>query len=391
MKTMTLGLAGLVLVGFLGGCGWQENPLEGKGDILKQAQPVNSGQEKPKADPSDIIFIDAPDSASFIEGKKDVISVEVHLSQPGFTNVDMTIDNMGDFRGASYDANSKKFEWAPPLGTVVDGLSAKLELSLHVTARNFQTGIVYTRDKKVLLIVQRSPQDPQVVSINFPSFSAKLREGGVYTFSVTAKDLDNSPNTQNGPDMAILPPQGDQISLAGFVKFKNRTGDATTHVYVYNFEMDLRGVELTNSSHSAGFVAQAISQFGRRSALVPMTQTIFTSLGSPLSTWSSTKIFKNNQVNMVPFIVYDAKGESMISLERNDNVPAGASIDCPQRLATGAMECTLTWTPSLDPVSLPKNGTISMVITSFNRDRSDTDVNKSTLQLSYQVIAGSNP
>ncbi len=384
-------ILGSFLVSCLVSCGFQQNPLDGKGEILKNARPGSGDVEKPTADPSDVIYIDAPDSVSFIEGKKDVIAVEVHLSRPGFTNVNMVIDNMADFRGASYDANSKKFEWAPPLGTVVDGLSSKFELSLQVIAKNPQTGVVYSRNKKVLLIVQRSPQDPQVLAINFPSFSNKLREGGVYNFTITAKDLDNSVDKTKGPEIAILPPTGNQISLAGFAKFKTRTFDVATSAYVFNFEMDLRNVELTNSSSPAGFIVQAISQFGRKSAGLPYNETLFTNLGTPLSTWSSAKILKNNQDNVVAFIIYDAKGESMISLDRNDNVPAGASIDCPQRLGAGAIECTLTWKPSLDPKNLPLSGNISMRVSSSNRDRSDTNVSQSTLQLNYQVVPGSNP
>ncbi len=393
MKTLVISLigAGLMNIG-LSGCGWQQNPLTGKGDILKEARPNSGAGEKPKGDSSDLIFIDAPDAVTFIEGKKEVLSVETHISQPGFTNVDLVIDNMSDFRGASYDGRTKKFEWAPPLGTVTDGLSTTLELSLHVTAKNPKTNIVYTRDKKVLFVIQRSPQDPQVIAINFPN-SAKLREGGVYPFSVTAKDLDTSSAATNskGPELAILNPTADQISLASFVKFKDRTVDAATHIFTSNYELDLRSLELTNSSHAAGFVVEAISQYGRRSALVPLTKTIYTNLSSPLSTWVDTKILKNNQANVIPFIVYDSKGESMISLDRNDNVPVGGSIDCPQRLATGALECTFTWTPALDPTKLPSNGTIRMLVTSMNRDRSDTDTNQSTIQLSYQVISGSKP
>ena len=394
MKTLVASFilgAGLTSVSLLG-CGWQQNPLDGKGNILKEARPNSGGGEKPKGDSSDLIYIDAPDAVTFIEGKKEALSVETHISQPGFTNVDLVIDNMSDFRGASYDGRSKKFEWAPPLGTVTNGLSINLELSLHVTAKNPKTSVVYTRDKKVLFVVQRSPQDPQVMAINFPS-SAKLREGGIYPFSVTAKDMDTSSAGSNatGPELAILSPAADQISLASFVKFKDRTGDATTHVYTSNYELDLRGVEVTNSSHAAGFVVEAFSEFGRRSALVPLTKTIYTNLSSPLSTWADTKILKNNQVNVVPFIVYDSKGESMISLDRNDNVPVGGSIDCQKRFASGAIECTFTWTPSLDPAKLPGNGTIRMVVTSSNRDTSDTDTNQSTLQLSYQVISGSKP
>ncbi len=393
MKNLVIGFIGVGLINVgLSGCGWQQNPLDGKGNILKEARPNTGGGEKPKGDSSDLIYIEAPDAVTFIEGKKETISVETHISQPGFTNVDLVIDNMSDFRGASYDGRLKKFEWAPPLGTVTDGLSINLELSLHVTARNPKTNIVYTRDKKVLFVVQRSPQDPQVMAINFPT-TTKIREGGVYPFSVTAKDMDSSSAGSNatGPELAILNPTVDQVSLASFVKFKGRTGDATTHIYTSNYELDLRGVELTNSSRAAGFVVEAISQFGRRSAMVPLAKTIYTNLSSPLSTWVDTKILKNNQVNVIPFIVYDSKGETMISLDRNDNVPVGGSIDCPQRLATGALECTFTWTPSMDPAKLPGNGTIKMVVTSFNRDRSDTDTNQSSLQLSYQVISGSKP
>ena len=392
MKTRRL-LAILILGGWFLGCGWQQNPLDGKGDILKDARPTGGSSEKPKGDSSDLIYIDAPDAVTFVEGKSEILSVETHISQPGFTNVDMVIDNMSDFRGASYDGRTKKFEWAPPLGTVTDGLSARLELNLHVTAKNPKTNIVYTRDKKIVFIVQRSPQDPQVMAINFPN-NSKIREGGVYPFSITSKDLDPQTTVGNnsGPDLAILPPSAaDQVSLAGFVKFKNRTTDSTTHVSTSNFELDLRSVELTNSSHSAGFGIQAISQFGRRSALLPWSQTVYTTLSSPFSTWSDTKILKNNQVNVVPFIIYDSKGESMISLDRNDNVPTSGSIDCLKRQATGSLECTFTWTPSIDPATLPNNGTIRMVVTSFNRDLTDTDKNQSTLQLSYQVISGSKP
>ena len=392
MKKITLLLAVLVSSGFLASCGWKENPLDGRGDILKQARPDGSGNEKPGGSDNAKTFVfDAPNAVNFVEGTKTELTLGVRSTEPGIKKIDLTIANMSDFPGASYDAPSKKFSWTPPFGTVANGASLQTELTLHASGLNTVTNIVNRQDQIVVLSIVKNGQDPLVKSVNFPAFSSKLREGGVYPFSVTVQDPDKLTDESKAPTVVILPPQGNLLSLGGFAHFKDRSRDAANFTYTYNYELNLVGVELTDSSKQAGFEVQAYSNFGKKSTTVPWSQTLYTKLATPSSTWLDTKMLKNNEKNVIPFIVYDPKGECLISLDRNDNVPTGGSVDCTQRLGTGSLECTLTYSPALPATSLPNYGLISMNLSTFNKDRSDTDVIKTTLKLNYQVVDGSKP
>jgi hypothetical protein len=383
----------LLCAGILAGCGFHENPMQDQPDIFKHAIPGSTGDQAPKAHSSDLISIIGPGAFSFIEGKSDKMEFVAKLNGDGLVITGLVAVNISDFPGAQFDGSTGVFEWAPPAGTTADDVQKVFQLTIRAFAKSttLPNGDYISRDLTVLVAVQKNPADPQVVSVDFPTFSnSKLREGDVYHFTVTAKDPDAGSDPNKGPMIVFLPSPSEKISLGDYVHYISMSGDVATHTYVYTYELNLTGVELTDSSQSVGFSVQAISRFGHRSAAVPWADRIYTNLWAPQATWTATKNIRFNEENSVEVLVYDSKGEGILSLDRVTGLPADASFDCPQRMATGAMECVFKWKPTGDPKTLPISGSFSLIVTSSNRDPQDSGyIRRSTLSLSYQVTTGS--
>lgn len=112
----------------------QQDPLRSYPESVRQGQPPQTKPEYEKPIPSDSIRIDAPDVMAFVEQETQVFKLGVRVLIDGYS-ASLSVKNLRNFVGASFNAQTGEFRWSPPRGWVSGQQSYSVsDLALEVVA-----------------------------------------------------------------------------------------------------------------------------------------------------------------------------------------------------------------------------------------------------------------
>lgn len=347
MKTQHL-LTSLVLAAALASAGcseWKQDPLAGREAAL------NNGSEKPeqpggKPTPSNAIMVDADNYFSCKEGRTDEMQISARILLPGYSH-SISIENLDEFPGATFDANTGKFKWTPARGTVI-GEEMTSEKILKVSVVASKPGApVLVGGKEIVIGIARAFTAPEVVTIR--ANKQKLREGESDTVTVTVRDADAVKEIESTwPTIQFTNVIGGK-SLVPFVSLIDTAWK--NNLIEYTMRVDLTDAELTKAVSDYSFGVKANSRFAQTSDEKRVDYSVMTSLTDAVTTWVAEQEGTPGKVIEYQFMVYDPKGEAAVTVTSFQNLPVGALASCTKVNASN-LSCTFLWkTDATTPVN----------------------------------------
>ncbi len=186
MKLLIVILAGMML---LSGCELEQNPIKGAPDTIVNGKPPEAQKPKPE-DPFDkeALQIDAPDSINGRVGSSLEFKVQGRVMVEGL-EFDLTIDNMGEFPDATYDAATGDFVWTPTKVKVGSANSVLLNLQATLVTRPSEKYPVRMVEKKTIpMTIANTYTQPIINSVTKPT--GKIVVGSTYKFLFAIEDID---------------------------------------------------------------------------------------------------------------------------------------------------------------------------------------------------------
>ncbi len=366
----------------LGACGTDQDPLARR---TKELRDADKPGEKPDRTPIDSrnMVIDTPNLVTFVEGKADDFTVGVRVLIPGYDLVDVVVDNMADFEGATFDPVSGMFAWTPPLGTVIEGFDReiKLNFTVQVTSSDNNKNGVMTKTQSVIVRIDKKPFVPVVSIVKAPSEA--VREMDRVEFVISVSDEDRTGPSGRAPRLVFMETSSAAISIGQVMRVSAPSYNAVKGTWLFNCSAYLRG-EYTPGQSTIGFDVEAISAFGRISLPVGYTNTIYTSLKVPLYTWGKVGPLASGEKVVIPFVVYNPQGEGLLTLDlKSVAIPDGSSLQCTAGNQTSVLNCKFTVTPVGLPDRITDSKIFFTVITKNVAASRDTLVIKSNISLTY--------
>lgn len=382
----------LVTSAFLS-CGpnmFEQDPLTGYSNDIKNAKPT---VEKPRLqDPlkSEAVRVIGSEILSFKEGRLDKYAFKVNILLPDYEG-ELFIDNMDLFPGSTFDAKTGEFVWTPQRGTVTQPLYQELELVVVAVAKKINNAddVIHTNTRKIPVIVYRQTSQPSIARVE--RTENVIREGGSALVSVTIKDDDGGLDPESSPELIILP-GANGTNLAPFVTVQNIKADIGKKEWKYDLRINLFNTEITDSVIRGDFSVKAANRFGQPSAESKIEYTIYTKLSSLEVIWDQQYDMIPGQTNSVPFMVYDPKGEGVLSQLSQLTLPSGAQIKCAQPRSS-VLNCQLIWNPPFN--RSPQAYNWSFVAESKNKATADkvvvTQKHNFAVRVAYKEFNTPNP
>ncbi len=363
MKRMNLSLlfSIFLLAGILGGAlGCTQDPYAKQPDYVRFGTKPNQVTPTPaqKVVPEDALRIDAQDFYTFVEetAGEAIVSGRVLLAGVSYA---VSIENMADFPGATYDVATGKFSWTPPR-MFVTGVNHMQNMHLDVSlTTSGDTVLKHTR--QIPVYVQRSDGAPQVLNID-DLLTVPTREGTTRKFTVTVRDPD-SLNTADGKPRLMIVSAGGSNSLASSVSVyqagwgNNPVQDTVDPTkWVFTLILNLNKADLTTGIDRFSFSVVVASRFGVNSAPVTASAAVITEIRDPQITWTSPMDVFAGQENNITFTAFDPKRVGKVSLNwtsRCDQLPGSAACVCKQDYNSSWLQhCAVKWKLPLD---MPKS------------------------------------
>ena len=388
MKTMQQVLMILVVFLSITACSkWNQDPLTGQSDLLRDPQQAPKEQEKPKDPESDAsVKVDTVSFYNYTEGVEGEFEISARVLRPDFT-YEIVVDNLDQFPGAVYNPSTKRFTWTPPRGTVSESDGVVLHRSLKVIAYaiSAEGNRQYYAESTVLMTIDKVYDAPKIVSA-LPS-KALLREGESMLVTLRVTDYDAGPTPDTWPTVMVLPVK-DQVNLAQYAVLQSTTMTSSHH-----FEIVLK-VDLTNALigidfQDGGLIVAAFSKYAKRSVEQNVPITIASKLTAPKSTWNKIVEVTTTKTFITQFTFFDPTDSSYISAPKWTNLPPEATMDCSNSSGTYATEqnCVFTWIPR--PTTKPAYRTdIKATLEYRKRGNQDPLKDKVEIQFSIRVVAG---
>ncbi len=362
-------LAVILSAGLFGCSNWNQDPLKNKDGVLAsgQSKPVELVEPKPLA--SDAVRILAPDFMRFKENEAGELIVAVRNLLPGYS-VQVAIDNLTDFPGATFDAASGKFAWTPAKGLI---LPVELEKAMTLKVRTVATlagSATVFSEKEIQIILNRAFVKPVISSIT--KASPIMREGEVLDISVLINDVDADPLDQKTWCSLNIKPTMWQKSLSGYMSLKSyRFVSGSTFEAL--FTVDLRNAEVSEGLDTLYFDINVLTRFNQLSDNQTQNVNIYTQFSDLRSTWSTVIEGKIGTVINYQFLVYDPKGELKVSFEGLKNEIKGSATKC-TNATTSVLSCTFIYdtTVATTPALVPAVSTFNLSTKSKNQITADT-------------------
>lgn len=333
--------AAILVLGFitLSGCsGWNQDPLKDKDGILGSGQEKPVEQVNPKPASSEAIRVFGPDDADFQETVESEIEFSARSLQPGYTPR-LSIANLSDFPGSTFNPTTGKFKWQPMPGLILPSEVVK-RMYIEVVAVGSKPGdIDYIREEKFKITLNRKFKIPTITSVQ--KLVPSLREGETVNFEVNIEDPDANPADQKTWSTIQILPTLWQKSLAGQMSLQSYSY-VNQNTFKAIFTIDLKNAELTTSLDTFSFDLMLISRFNQISDRKSQNISVYTSFSEPKTTWLSlldftigTKIYKE-------FQIMDPKGELKVSFEGVKNAIPNSSTKC-VNLTASNLGCTFIY------------------------------------------------
>ena len=365
---------------FLSACGgWKEDPLDGKNQLLREGteKPIEIIDEKPVK--SDAVRINAPDDVSVEETQALEFEITGRVLLDGYT-VDVEIQNLADFPGATYDRAKHLFKWTAPVGFVersgtAEGYRVKVDLMVRALARA-SSGAILERAGIVKIEVSRSFTVPVINAIT--KARDILREGEMMNVVVDYTDKDASAGDRNTWARIALSPAPGVKNLSGLLTLYSVENRGGTN-YRATYAVDAREADLTDSIDPYGANFTVITRYGKASMDRSVNMNVYMSFASPVTTWIDTLQLVEEQPMVHKFVVSDPRLEALMSMTPQG--PMGSATVC-MPTSRGVLNCTFTWTP---PLGATGPLIIYGGVSSRNRDSRDTFVSNKNLMFNLYV------
>jgi hypothetical protein len=403
MQTFKI-LAALMTVAALGtGCSMNQDPYANQPDEVKNAGPMDQAPKEKHSDAlsSAYLRIQAEDSYEFREGQETKLTIKgaVLADANGHTPVlgqdyQLTIDNMTDFPGATFDANTGEFKWTPKAGYVDTEYTKNVHI--QVTLATLFKPILQTQ-KNIIGIITRTGIDPTVESIDDLTNPA-TKEGDTRDFRVWVRDphaSDKSADTK--PRLAIVADGYGSTSAANLIycvssNCTNPDKDPNDpQRYSFKMRLDLTGKEITKADTATlTFGVMAISRFGETSPVKRANVVVRSKIQNPEISWSVNdpiEVVAGRQ-NLINFTVYDpnSEGQLTVNFDTACNLTLGPTATCScsnlARVGTSAQLCKIVW--DVPPSPLQTDYTIRF--TTFNRSKDQSQYTSLPYERTLHVI-----
>ncbi len=351
----------------------EQNPTKKIDDRFKDAPSTDSGDHRDKAIDSPNILVDGPSAVTFVEERENHFSVQVRSLLPEFDVTKMMIVNAEEFPGATLVDGT--FSWTPSLGSAGTGTERETKLVIAgFSSQSKKPNFGWLKAERTIPItITREIHAPTIVIQGLPESTRENRNVYFHIFVETGDPQTAPPTLQFKP-----PPRNRFIeSIANLVKVDKQVYDPATKTWDFTILMETDS-ELTNRSNDFGFTVQALSPLGHSSAVVEAQLKIFTSITMPTSSWDNSKSYAPQTKYTVPFLIYDPKGETNLSIVKyEDN--EGVTIACDKQ-SWAVIECTMEFTtPQLAPGQKSSERTLKIFVENRNVDTKDAEVRSTTM------------
>lgn len=330
---------------------FKQDPYEKYSEDIKNSQRREDDTTPPASKPirRDALHIDtAQKSYSFREGIKGEIVFTGRVLNPGVP-FQLSIENLKDFPGATFDAAKGSFEWTPPRNFVAGNDSPRnMVLEVLITA---QDTTVMTNTLAVDIFIGRSENEPIVESID-DLVTSPTREGEAKKFKVVVKDEDALDTDTGRP--RILAVGNDRTSISPLISMMPSLSGAPNPVqdpndptkWIFEMYMDVTRGEYTTSVDLFKVSLIAVSRLGRTSVPKTVDAAIITSVREPTITWQGVVEMVAGQENTLTFSVFDAMNEGEVSLNwitRCDQLQGAGVCKCSAASSGMGLMCTISW------------------------------------------------
>lgn len=368
-KTMTVLALSFAALAALSACSLNQDPYQEKSDSIKNGIPPELDREPPVPKPmaSDALRLDSNDFYTMKEQVEGEVQISGRVLHAGAT-FELSIDNLQEFPGATFDPTSGVFKWTPPKDTTGVDYGAPRRLVTRITSQS-PTGLSKIgTTKAILLFVTRAEGDPEIVEVSDISVNTFAREGEITPFKVTVKDPDSRDVDGMRPLLLSVPAQRGMNDISGLVFLREATAgdtnpkrDPVTGNWVFDMVIDLtvpepeedaRGRDFTRSQETFKFGLQVTSRFGRKTQKV-VEAAIRTSVMVPETSWLDAIEVRADQDNTFQFTVFDPYTSGKLTVNfitQLNNMPGGASGSCKEASRNGDYLCKIQWRPPVAEV-----------------------------------------
>ncbi|MBL7543645.1 MAG: hypothetical protein JNL11_07490 [Bdellovibrionaceae bacterium] len=396
MKKISLLLGVTLFVG--AGCGFKQNPFDGKPDAVKDGRlPVQKVQLPPPVK-SEAVRIRAADVKTFKEGEEGRLPIVVTVLEKDYESA-FEISNLNDFPGAVIDSETSEFVWTPPkgfiLGGVQDGdiLRKDMVLRIRGTGKHSTLGnaLIYTSEQSVKIVVEKTRGAPTITVSGLASASGGVKvvqENTALEFNVVVLDEDAGPNIQTQPRLEFLNPKSKMISLAPFMKIVSSTVDYKKHEFTYTISLDTGRTNLTSGYSSAGFGLRAYSRFNIPSSDFYIDTGVVAKLGDISTSWTERIEMVRGTTVRVPVLIFEDTGRAEFKYSTN-GLPEDATFECATYSVRGSLLCQFVWKINEDETLA--YGDFDVEITAQAGWSADANIKTKTLNFQFDIIKPTRP
>jgi hypothetical protein len=322
-KILTL----VTIAGLVNSCG--SNPFGDSDPLAEESDAVKAGETpfKPKPPPAkplpeDVLKVDFTTGGYvFREG----VETEITITGRSMFNdsmYQMEAVNLAEFKDATVTSTAGDklagvpatltFKWKPPVGFVFsDKLIVTLEVSIATT--NLAENYSY-KTNIPLLIYNEAFAVPKIVSVT--GLPSNVKESGIAAkFGVNIEDLESQDVNGERPSLLFLS-KSSGVSLAPFIKIDKTTLlDAKLGKWYFDVSINLSEIEITKATSTGYFDVVALSGNSVQSNPFNVALPVWTSVSTPVTTWTENVIFKAGTSNAYTFTVLDPKAEGRLAVD----------------------------------------------------------------------------
>lgn len=259
-------------------CSFNQDPYAEKSAAIQQgvAPELDRTPPVPKPRASDALRIDVREYYTFEELVEKEVSISARVLDPN-PKFELSIDNLDEFVGATFDPKAGIFKWTPPRDTTGDKYGLPLNLKVRLTAfPSVVGGKTEGTVRSVLIYVTRAEGDPKIISVDDLVAPNPTREGEVRKFSVVVTDPDSADVDGGRPRLNAIPTNRGQTDISGLVYMEPSTASAPNpeqdpgnkEKWTFKMVLDLavradrRGRDFTRDQEIFKFGLQATSRYG---------------------------------------------------------------------------------------------------------------------------------
>lgn len=408
-RVMKTGFIALALALTAAGCskGLQQDPYADQSDAVKNRIPPEKNTAPPvgKAVGAEVLRIDSADSLTFDEGQEGqaqitgrvLMDINGHTPVLG-TDYELSIDNIADFPGATFDAPTGTFTWTPRRGYVQGSYTRNIHVDVTLTTKGSP---ILRTTRSIIGIVTCSSIEPTIVSIEDLNVTP-LHEGEARIFKVVVNDPHGDDKDDMRPRLTIVASDNGQPTAANLITLQKTWGVANPQrdpgnptQWIFTLVLDLQNKEITTGKTVLGFGLIATSRFGEASAIKLSSATVITSIGDPLMSWAQNEPIDvvQGKENTINFSIFDPRSESNMTVNFDTRcditLGIGSTCTCKAQAAAAGVNtqlCTIRW--SVPPTA---TGQYRIDISSFNQSRYDAQQKKTTFSRFLRVVIPGQP